>query len=114
MLSIIAGVVCGCKTFFIAFCGFLPDSGGWAGLRRLDLVVGLGYFRFDDALSRAVSNRGTTPVSIYYICCQSATHIWVIDPNMNHFSTEKQAFWLIYESGSLCLIHIWVALGEHI
>ena len=36
--------------------------------------------------------RKSTPVSIYYICCQSATHIWVIDSNMNHFSTEKQAF----------------------
>ena len=73
-----------------------------------------GYFHFSDTLSRAVSNRGTTPVSIYYICCQSATHIWVIDPNMNHFSTGKQAFWLIYESSGLCSIHIWVALGEHI
>ena len=98
MLSIIAGVVCGCKTFlllFVVFCRNLAvglGCVGWTGLRRLDLVVGLGYFHFSDTLSRAVSNRETTPVSIYYIYCHSATHIWVIDSNMNHFSTEKQAF----------------------
>lgn len=90
MLSIIAGVVCGCKTFY-CFLWF------FAGLSRLDWDVLAGlrrlvYFHFDDSLSRAVSNRESTPVSIYYICCHSATHIWVIDSNMNHFSTEKQAF----------------------